>query len=320
MLVVGCLVAFFVTVLLFPPFIRLIRSFGMGKRIRVDGPESHYSKEGTPTMGGLLIILVVAALAAVMEIVRGWGNFIDAGTFAPLATLLLVGAPAVLMGGTLPVLVRALAADPGQLGRAGGRLYAANTAGAIAGTLLSAFVLIATLGVRGSALAAALLNLLAALGALALRQQQALPASAPAKLTSNPRPARLALLLYSLAGGVALGYEVVWSQSIVPFMSTRTYAFAVVLATYLGGLFLGSSLMAPRADRVRDPWGLFGLLIALLVLPLYVPTLVFGMAAINGLLGGTGTGSAFLILTALSLISAVLSPLAAAAALRVQMQ
>ncbi len=61
---------------------------------------------------------------------------------------------------------------------------------------------------------------------------------------------------------MALGYEVVWSQSIVPFMSTRTYAFAVVLATYLGGLFLGSSLMAPRADRVRDPWGLFGLLIA----------------------------------------------------------
>ncbi len=92
MLVVGCLVAFFVTVLLFPPFIRLIRSFGMGKRIRVDGPESHYSKEGTPTMGGLLIILVVAALAAVLEIVRGFGEFIDPGTFAPLATLLLVGA------------------------------------------------------------------------------------------------------------------------------------------------------------------------------------------------------------------------------------
>ncbi len=91
MLVVGCLVAFFVTVLLFPPFIRLIRSFGMGKRVRVDGPQSHYSKEGTPTMGGLLIILVVAALAAIFEIVRG-GRFIDPGTFAPLATLLLVGA------------------------------------------------------------------------------------------------------------------------------------------------------------------------------------------------------------------------------------
>lgn len=104
MLVVGCLVAFFVTVLLFPLFIRLVRSYGMGKRIRVDGPQSHYSKEGTPTMGGLLIILVVAALAAVLEVARGmtvgpdggisisWGRFIDPGTFAPLATLLLVGA------------------------------------------------------------------------------------------------------------------------------------------------------------------------------------------------------------------------------------
>lgn len=90
MLVVGCLVAFFVTVLLFPPFIRVVRSLGMGKRIRVDGPQSHYSKEGTPTMGGLLIILVVGALVVVLQVVRG--NFIDAGTFAPLATLALVGA------------------------------------------------------------------------------------------------------------------------------------------------------------------------------------------------------------------------------------
>lgn len=90
LLVVGCLVAFFVAVLLFSPYIRLVRSFGMGKRIRVDGPQSHYSKEGTPTMGGLLIILVVGALVGVLELARG--SFIDPGTFAPLATLLLVGA------------------------------------------------------------------------------------------------------------------------------------------------------------------------------------------------------------------------------------
>ncbi|MNF78577.1 Spermidine synthase [compost metagenome] len=73
--------------------------------------------------------------------------------------------------------------------------------------------------------------------------------------------ARLAIALYCVAGGVALGYEVVWSQSIVQFMSTRTFAFAVVLATYLAGLVLGSALYARRADRIRDPWGLFGLLI-----------------------------------------------------------
>ncbi len=182
------------------------------------------------------------------------------GLLAWLLPLLLVGLPALLMGGTLPVLVRALAADPQHLGRAGGRLYAANTGGAIVGTLLTAFVLIATLGVRGSAFAAALLNIIAAIGALLVQRRYSTPlATTPA---AQPAPARLAMLLYAIAGGVALGYEVVWSQSIVQFMSTRTYAFAVVLATYLAGLFIGSSLMARRVDRLRDPWGVFALLIA----------------------------------------------------------
>ncbi len=89
LLLIGCLAAFFATVILFPPFIRFVRGLGMGKRIRVDGPQSHYSKEGTPTMGGLLIILVVGGLALVLELLRG--SFIDGGTFAPLATLGLVG-------------------------------------------------------------------------------------------------------------------------------------------------------------------------------------------------------------------------------------
>ncbi|VVO56758.1 fused MFS/spermidine synthase [Pseudomonas fluorescens] len=184
------------------------------------------------------------------------------GLLAWVLPFALVGIPALLMGGTLPVLVRSLASDPQHLGKAGGQLYAANTAGAIAGTLLAAFVLIATLGVRGSALAAAMLNLLAAVGALWFQRQRPVPVEAPLKHRAEKTPDRLALWLYSIAGGVALGYEVVWSQSIVQFMSTRTYAFAVVLATYLTGLFIGSALLARRADRLRDPWGVFGLLIA----------------------------------------------------------
>ena len=184
------------------------------------------------------------------------------GLLAWVLPFALVGIPALLMGGTLPVLVRSLATDPLQLGKAGGHLYAANTAGAIAGTLLAAFVLIAALGVRGSALAAAMLNLLAAASALWFQRQRPLLDEASAKPHTEKVPDRLALWLYSIAGGVALGYEVVWSQSIVQFMSTRTYAFAVVLATYLTGLFLGSALLARRVDRLRDPWGVFGLLIA----------------------------------------------------------
>ncbi|WAB96094.1 fused MFS/spermidine synthase [Pseudomonas putida] len=216
---------------------------------------------------GLELAVAVLAVAATLGLAQSAALFArleaSVGLLAWLLPLSLVGLPAFLMGGTLPVLVRALTPTDAQTGEAGGRLYAANTAGAICGTLLAAFVLLPQLGVTGAACVAGALNLLAALGAWCGRgrDERALPACAAAPLPRTPQ-ARLAIALYCLAGGVALGYEVVWTQSIVQFMSTRAFAFSVVLATYLTGLVLGSALYARRADRIRDPWGLFGLLIA----------------------------------------------------------
>ncbi|MFJ4111851.1 fused MFS/spermidine synthase [Pseudomonas sp. NPDC089758] len=216
---------------------------------------------------GLELAVAVLAVAATLGLAQSAALFArleaSVGLLAWLLPLSLVGVPAFLMGGTLPVLVRALTPTDAQTGEAGGRLYAANTAGAIFGTLLAAFVLLPQLGVTGAACVAGALNMLAALGAWCGRgrDERALPACAAASLPRTPQ-ARLAIALYCLAGGVALGYEVVWTQSIVQFMSTRAFAFSVVLATYLTGLVLGSALYARRADRIRDPWGLFGLLIA----------------------------------------------------------
>ncbi|MFI5254380.1 MAG: phospho-N-acetylmuramoyl-pentapeptide-transferase [Candidatus Limnocylindrales bacterium] len=84
LIVQGLLLAFALVVILMPPYMRLLRRFGFVKRIRVEGPEAHYIKEGTPSMGGLLVITVVGVLALVLDLV-------DASTFAPLATLGLVG-------------------------------------------------------------------------------------------------------------------------------------------------------------------------------------------------------------------------------------
>ncbi len=84
LVVQGILLAFALVVLLMRPYLGLLKRLGFGKRIRLDGPESHYTKEGTPTMGGLLIIVVVIAVALILGLV-------DASTFAPLATLALVG-------------------------------------------------------------------------------------------------------------------------------------------------------------------------------------------------------------------------------------
>jgi phospho-N-acetylmuramoyl-pentapeptide-transferase len=80
----GLLLAFAIVVIVMPPYIRLLRATGFGKRVRRDGPVSHYIKEGTPTMGGLLVAIVVIG---VYFLLKGGA---DASTFAPLATLALV--------------------------------------------------------------------------------------------------------------------------------------------------------------------------------------------------------------------------------------
>ena len=84
-LIQGLLLAFALVVILMSPYIRLLHALGFGKRIRQEGPESHYQKEGTPTMGGLLIIAVVIGIYFFLR------SGPDASTFAPLAALAGVG-------------------------------------------------------------------------------------------------------------------------------------------------------------------------------------------------------------------------------------
>ncbi|MGD0248414.1 MAG: hypothetical protein ABSB75_05100, partial [Candidatus Limnocylindrales bacterium] len=81
----GLLVAFASIVILMPAFLRLLRWLGMGKQIREDGPGTHLVKQGTPTMGGVLIVAVILFWAVMF-------NAFDASTYSPLFVLALVGA------------------------------------------------------------------------------------------------------------------------------------------------------------------------------------------------------------------------------------
>ena len=81
----GLLLAFACVVILMPPYIRLLHWIGMGKKIREDGPGTHLVKQGTPTMGGVLLVAVILSLAYLFDAM-------DASTYSPLAVLALVGA------------------------------------------------------------------------------------------------------------------------------------------------------------------------------------------------------------------------------------
>ncbi|HMD22035.1 MAG TPA: fused MFS/spermidine synthase [Alloacidobacterium sp.] len=213
--------------------------------------------------------VAVAGVLATVAMAHAAGLFVaiqaHTGLLAWALPFLLVGAPAFLMGGTLPVAVQWQVRELIPLAKAGGWVYAVNTAGGIAGALLSSFVFLPWLGVRGTALVAALFNLMAACIALVVgrRSESASTEGAAERVVDvSPVKSRTALALYAVAGGIALGYEVVWSQALAQFLSTRVFAFSVVLATYLAGLVVGSALYVRFAARLRDAWGVFGLLIS----------------------------------------------------------
>jgi phospho-N-acetylmuramoyl-pentapeptide-transferase len=83
-IVIAVLLAFTGMVLLGPIYINLLQRLGFGKQIRTDGPEAHYGKAGTPTMGGMLVVGVVLFLAMALRVE-------DAATLTPMLTLVGVG-------------------------------------------------------------------------------------------------------------------------------------------------------------------------------------------------------------------------------------
>jgi len=59
--ILAALTALLISLLVGPPMIRKLAEHQVGQRVRSDGPQTHLSKAGTPTMGGALILVAIAA-------------------------------------------------------------------------------------------------------------------------------------------------------------------------------------------------------------------------------------------------------------------
>lgn len=179
--------------------------------------------------------------------------------------------PTILMGGTLPLLSRALVRTEGHLGTKVAGLYAINTLGAVLGAVAAGFVLIPVMGLKGSIYLAAVLNLAVAAVTYGLHVVQAFgppPARAEADAEREPEAVPVArsfhalLIAYGLSGAAALTYEVGWTRLLSLAFGTSTYAFSAMLAAFLAGIGIGSLVPATSrrfsVDRLRAPLVWFG--------------------------------------------------------------
>ena len=176
---------------------------------------------------------------------------------------------------TLPLLTRYLVRTLDETGARLGELYAANTIGAMAGTLLGGFVLIELVGLHLTSYLAVALNLMAGLGALLLsRRWETGPDNAGATAAGRERPARpqvpreflprrrAVLAATFVSGFVSLALEVLWTRMLAEGTGSSIYIFTTILANFLLGIALGSLLYRRLSRPKGERLGTLGLCLA----------------------------------------------------------
>jgi len=226
---------------------------------------------------GLSAVLTPPAFGVLQSVYRGMYPVLphDLTTlslvrFVLACVILLV--PTTLMGATLPIVVRSTLGRTGSLGSNLSLLYACNTAGGITGAYAAGFVLIGALGIRATTVTAAVLNVSVGLLAIGLdwwmrstnardrhseRSEESVRAAgrdgsfAALRMTTGAR--KLLLAAFFLSGFASLGYQVIWTRILAMYFEATTYAFTLILCTFLLGIAAGSYAVAPLIER-RVNW------------------------------------------------------------------
>ena len=174
--------------------------------------------------------------------------------FYLVSSFVILLVPTALMGATLPLLARHAVRTNEEIGTRIGSLYAINTVGAVAGTLLSGFVLLPEIGLRQTVFVAVAGNALVFVLAAFLATSAPLPRSFT-EVASRAFPSdrrRWILPLVAVSGSVSFLYEVLWTRLLGHVFGGSVYAFATMLASFLSGIAIGSWLAARRARNVEE--------------------------------------------------------------------
>jgi len=167
-------------------------------------------------------------------------------------SIVVLGPATLLMGGTLPAAARSVETSDDSGRRVVALLYGVNTLGAVAGTLLSTFVLLERFGNRATLFLAVGVNVIVAIAARLVSQKVDKPSSRQvdeeSALLDDSTTRRLGgSFIYFASATVGFAFllmELVWYRMLSPILGGTTYMFGLVLAVALVGIGVGGALYA----------------------------------------------------------------------------
>lgn len=196
---------------------------------------------------GAIGLLVLFGMPLVSGIYTAWaGPGVFGILLRGLAAAICLLPPTLLMGATLPAISRWVESTPDGVAWLG-FFYGGNIGGGVVGSLLAGFYLLRVYDLYIATYAALAINVTVALLALIMARTtpgaQSVPASSPGAAAAPRVPAAWAVYVaIGLSGATALSAEVIWTRLLSLLFGATTYTFSLILAVFLFGLGIGSSI------------------------------------------------------------------------------
>src|SRR5215470_4886322 len=205
----------------------------------------------------LIGLLVLVGMPLISGIYTAWAGSGLAGLlFRGVIAGVCLLPPTLLMGATLPAISRWVEATPEGVSWLG-FFYGGNIGGAVVGSVLAGFYLLRVFDVSIATYVAVAINVAVALGGLLIAKFATYkPVDAMELDEPGVRRASGAVSVYvviALSGFTALAAEVVWTRLLSLLFGATTYTFLLILAVFLFGLGIGSSVGSAMASRVARP-------------------------------------------------------------------
>jgi len=211
-------------------------------RLRLKGkhPLGVYAMlEGGIAICGILVLWLIPLVDQIYFAGAGHGllGMLLRGLICSLCLL----PPTILMGASLPAIVRWIESTPAGVSW-WGWLYGGNTVGAVVGCLLAGFYLLRLFNVTTATFAAAVINLAVALVSFLWASRTPEEMSADIVPPADADRPWFVYVCIALSGACALGAEVVWTRLMGMMLGSTVYVFSIILAVFLIGLAAGSSM------------------------------------------------------------------------------
>jgi spermidine synthase len=200
-------------------------------------------------------ILVLFGMPLVSGLYTAWaGSGVVGILLRGMAAGVCLLPPTILMGATLPAMSRWVEMTPEGVSWLG-YFYGGNTGGAVLGSLLAGFYLLRVYDMATATFVAVALNVVVA--ALALIIAKAAPYKGAARRDADKvQPSTGSWAIYvaiALSGMTALAAEVIWTRLLSLLFGATVYTFSLILAVFLLGIGIGSSIGSALARGLQRP-------------------------------------------------------------------